>query len=71
MKIVIDERPSSNNNPKPFFAIRLYPETNEEMGKMEWGLSVMSDPYRVDRICNGKGDTTFHYAILFKEIIWK
>lgn len=66
MKVDIDKRPSSNNDPHPFFCLRLYPESNEEMGNMEWGLSVMGDLDNVVKVCNGSGEKTFHYAITFK-----
>lgn len=41
MKVEIDNRAEGNGNP-PFFAVRLYPETNEEMAQMEWGLMMAS-----------------------------
>lgn len=68
MKIEIDARPVTKDNISPFFAIRLYPETNEEMGEMEWGIAVCNKPHEIIRICNGTGDKTFHYALIFKKI---
>ena len=67
MKIVLDKRPSTQNDPKTFFAIRLYPETNEEMGQMEWGLECVPQPKEIRRVFNGNGDMTFHYAIIFEK----
>jgi hypothetical protein len=67
MKTEIDARPVTNNDPSPFFAIRLYPETNEEMGEMEWGINVCSKPSEIRRVCNGTGDKAFHYALIFKK----
>lgn len=67
MNIAIDIKPTSNTNPRPFFAIRLFPQNNEEMGEVEWGMSVMGEPERIERVCNGTGDKSFHYVILFKE----
>jgi hypothetical protein len=69
MKVLLDKRPADNNNLKTFFALRLYPETNEEMGIMEWGLEVTGGPDRIGRVFNGTGDSTFHYVIPFKEKI--
>ncbi len=43
MKVRLDVLPSNKNNPCPYFAIRLLPETNEDMANMEWGLAVMGD----------------------------
>jgi len=66
MKIEIDRRPVTNNDPRPFFALRLYPETNEEMGLMEWGIECVPKPKEMIRVFNGRGDKTFHYAIIFE-----
>jgi len=67
MNVELDMRPSSDKVPHPFFAIRLFPETNEEMGKMEWGINVMGQPNRIARVFNGTGGKTFHYVICFEE----
>lgn len=69
MKIFIDAQPAKDptNNRTPSFMIRLWPETNEEMGAMEWGLSVFGKPRSINRVCNGSGDKTFHYAIGFND----
>ena len=67
MKIEIDARPATKDNSSPFFALRLYPETNEEMGEMEWGITVGSKPSEIRRVCNGSGDKSFHYALIFKK----
>jgi hypothetical protein len=63
MKVELDARPSNNNNAKPFFAIRLFPETNKEMADLEWGLSVTDGPDQVVRNCAG----AFSIAIIFKD----
>jgi hypothetical protein len=67
MKIFIDARPATKDTPTPSFMIRLWPETNEEMGAMEWGMSVFGKPRSIHRVCNGSGDKTFHYAIGFDD----
>jgi len=67
MKIEIDARPMKANETKPFFALRLFPETNEEMGKMEWGMEVAGKPASIERVTNGDGDKTFHYVIVFRK----
>jgi hypothetical protein len=63
MKVELDVRPSNNNNAKPFFAIRLYPETNKEMADLEWGLSVTDGPEKVVRSCAG----SYSIGIIFKD----
>jgi hypothetical protein len=40
MKIEINDRPVSNQNPKGSFSIRLLPETNKEMAQLERCLTV-------------------------------
>jgi hypothetical protein len=67
MKIEIDARPATKDNSSPFFALRLYPETNEKMREMEWGINVCSKPSEIRRVCNGTGDKTFHYALIFEK----
>ena len=63
MKIELDVRPSTNQNPKPFFAIRLFPENNKEMGDLEWGLSVMGEVEKeIIKSCNNG----MMYSIVFK-----
>ncbi len=61
------QRDFETTDSKPFFAFRMYPETNEEMGIMEWGVECMPNPEPMRRIFNGKGDKTFHYAIIFNK----
>jgi hypothetical protein len=63
MKIEIDERAATNSNPDPFFAVRIFPETNEEMSQMEWGIKCSFQPTEIRRVVNGN---TFHYAIIFE-----
>ena len=67
MKIDIDARPMKAHETKPFFALRLFPETNEEMGNMEWGMEVAGKPVSISRVMNGSGDKTFHYVITFEK----
>jgi hypothetical protein len=67
MKVEIDGRPVNKDNQKPFFAIRLYPETNEEMGNIEWGINVCPIPTEIMKVCNGTGGKSFHYAIIFRK----
>ncbi len=43
MKVKLVAIPIEKNNSVPYFAIRLLPETNEDMANMEWGLAVMGD----------------------------
>jgi len=67
MRIVIDDRPvKGSESTDPFFAIRLYPDTNEEMGKMEWGMEISDGTAKLDKVYNGSGDTSFHYVIVFE-----
>ncbi len=62
MKVVIDSRPATDNNRNPTFIIRLYPETNADMGHMEWGIACGFKVKDMIRIVNGE----FHYAICFE-----
>ncbi len=62
MKIEIDQRPSTNNQPDPAFFIRLYPETNEDMTGMEWAIACGFELEKMVRVVTGR----FHYAIVFK-----
>ena len=62
MKIEIDAR-KKDDSAGPFFAIRLYPENNDEMRQMEWGLAIGMVPSgRIERISVGD---EFHYVIPF------
>ncbi len=64
MKIVIDSRPvREGRNDKPFFAIRLYPETNKEMADLEWGLLVKKNTSQTIKVVQDD----FHYAIIFDD----
>ena len=67
MKIEIDARLMKAYETVPFFALRLFPETNEEMGNMEWGMEVAGNPVSISRVMNGTGDKTFHYVIAFRK----
>ena len=62
MKVEIDARPQKNND-KPFYAIRLFPETNEEMAQLEWAKTIEYNP-QGEFLRNAAGDT-IHYAIIF------
>lgn len=62
MKLSIDARPSTNNDQDPTFIIRIFPENNEDIGKMEWGLAIDYHPTEMIRVVNGE----FHYAVIFK-----
>ena len=67
MKVELDVRPSQSKNgevQKPFFAIRLFPETNKEMADLEWGISVTDGPEKITKNCNG----AYSVAIIFKEM---
>ena len=63
MKIVLDKRPQTNNN-KVFFAIRVYPENNEDITNMKWGLEVMG---KVEKVIEAGLTDEFHWAIIFYE----
>jgi len=63
MKVELDVKPVTNSNPRPRFAIRLYPETNEEMANLEWGLNVMG---KVDDVCKSF-NSKMMYSVIFKE----
>lgn len=63
MKVELDCRPATNNDPNPFFAIRLYPENNKDMTNMKWGLQVMGG---VNSISEAGLTDEFHYVITFQ-----
>ena len=63
MRVELDKRPSKNQGDKPFFAIRLFPETNQEMGDLEWGLAVMGNPGEIVKGFNNG----MMYAVCFKQ----
>jgi len=68
MRLEIDDRPAkTGERDNPFFAIRLYPDTNEEMGKMEWGLAIGNGNAKIERVYNGSGNKSFHYVIIFDD----
>lgn len=64
MKIELDTRYVDDQHLKCFFAIRLYPETNEEMAKMEWGSKLL----RVKGMERIDYPDQIHYAVLFEEV---
>lgn len=65
MRVKIDARPMESGNAvgEEFFAIRLYPETNEEMRDLQWGLEVFDGPESFKLIVDG---ASVHYAVNFK-----
>ena len=63
MRIELDQRPMTNNN-KVGFYIRLYPENNEDITKMKWGLNVMGEP---EKIIEAGTTSEFNWTICFKE----
>ena len=63
MKVDLDGRPAKDGH-GPFFAIRLYPETNEEMGGLEWAKAIKYVPNGEFLRC-AQGDS-FHYVIVFR-----
>jgi len=63
MKIEIDDRPSTNTNPKCFYAIRLYPETNKEMADLERAMVIKYQP----KVYLRNSTVEIHYAIIFEE----
>lgn len=62
MKIEFEETPSSIDNPNWFYAIRLYPETNQEMALLERAITLQGEPKEYLR--NPIADK-LHYAIIF------
>jgi hypothetical protein len=67
MKIEIDFRPVEINNlarQKPWYGIRLYPETNSEMAGLEKAIILEQVPVKFQR--NSAGDS-IHYLIAFEE----
>lgn len=64
MQIKIDHRPDRTDQGQGgcVFVIRLFPETNEEMATMEWGIAVDMVPSKMERIAQGD---KFHYAVIF------
>jgi hypothetical protein len=63
MKVRLDKRPQTNNQ-KVFFAIRLYPENNEDMTNMMWGLEVMG---KIKDISMAGLTDEAHWVITFEE----
>lgn len=61
MKVEIDQRPVTADRRSPFFALRLFPETNEEMASMEWGL-CLGHKARIQPVIN----ENYHYAIVIE-----
>lgn len=61
MKVKIDLRPVTDREPEPFFAIRLFPETNEEIAAMEWPLSIRMSRAKIVRIAQDE----LHYAVIY------
>ncbi len=61
MRVEIDDQAKNETQAASIF-IRLYPETNEDMRKMEWGIECGLVPLEfVERIVTGP----FHYLIKF------
>jgi len=61
MKIIINNIPAKHGE-KPFSAIRLYPENNNEITEMEWALKVFKNKAKIEKIiCGG-----YHYAIILE-----
>lgn len=64
MRTEIDARPAKGSD-GPYFAIRLFPDTNEEMAQLEWAKSIDYVP-KPDFLRNQVGNS-IHYAIIFKK----
>lgn len=64
MKVVIDARMQTDRG-KPFFAIRLFPETNEEMASLEWGRQCGFIPQELMVIPSAA--KSVNYSIIFRQ----
>ncbi len=59
----IDETGKNLARREPFFAIRLYPESNDEMARLEWALAEKMRPVEIQRIVLAG---SIQYAVQFK-----